>query len=162
MTLYVRNTTRQAFEFNVRLPEMKRVFTLKLHPKKTREIDNFSPEQTAAMIEHMVAHGAVDRKKISVSLADYSGVIYSTDRGIKDDDVLAGYEATLDNAQDRSVKEATRAAISAGATQIENTNAKEAEIEMAQEHDMGRLGKKAMRISVDAGMARNASDRLPV
>jgi len=167
MTLYVRNTTRQSFEVNERLPEMGRVYTLALHPKRTVEIKNLNSEQLDRLIAHFDANGFMNRKNMHGRIEDYSGVIYSLDRPINDDEVVSGYNAVTDRAQDRAVKEATRAAISGGATQVNVHGARNAEIEVAQEHDTpgsskGKPGRIKMRVAVDAGMSPGESSRLEI
>lgn len=167
MTLYVRNTTRQSFEVNERLPEMGCVYSLALHPKRTIEIKNLNSDQIDRLIAHFDANGFMDRKNMHGRIEDYSGVIYSLDRPINDDEVVSGYNAVIDSAQDRSVKEATRAAISAGATQISVNGARNAEIEVAQEHDTpgsgnGKSGRMKMRVAVDSGMSPGESSRLAI
>lgn len=162
MKIYIRNTTRQAYEINVRLPEMGRVYMLALHPATTKEISDLNGEQLERLITHLNFYGFRNRKDVHGKVDDYHGVLYSLDKPITDDEVLAGYEIVMDKAQDRSVKEATRAALSASTKQVNDTRAKEAEIEMVQENDIPRKEKLRMKVGVDPRTSVNESTRVAV
>lgn len=162
MKIYIRNTTKQVFEINCRLPEMGRIYMLSLHPKTTKEINDLSMEQVERLVAHLDYYGFRNRKEIHGKVDDYHGVLYSLDKPITDSEVLAGYEVVMDKAQDRSVKEASRAALSASTKQVNDTRAKEAEIEMVQENDIPRKDKLRMKIAVDPRTSFNASTQVAV
>jgi len=159
MNLYIRNTSAQPFIVNCRLPEMNKVFILELHPRRTETVRHFNADQLQALIAHLERFGAVDRKTLHGRIDDFQGLVYSLDKPISEEEVLAGYEAVTDHQQDRAVRQATRAAVASGTRQTTEYRAKSSEVELEQEN--GPAKKRArMKVAVDTSVSR--SDALPV
>ncbi len=161
MRLFLRNTTHQSFEINCTIPEMRKTYSVTLHPKRDQEVRGLNIDQIHVLIAHLEKHGARDRKTLHGKTDDYHGLAYSLDKPFTDDEVLVGYEAVLDHAQDRSVQEATRAAVSATVKQTGELQAVTSQVEMMQERKSKR-GKAQMSIEADRRMNPNESTRLAV
>lgn len=159
MNLYIRNTSAQPFIVNCRIPEMNKVYILELHPRRTETVRHLNSGQLEALIDHLSRFGGVDRKTLHGRIDDFQGLVYSLDKPISEEEVLAGYEAVADHQQDRAVRQATRAAVAAGTRQTTEHRAKSSEVELEQEN--GPVKKRArMKVAVDTSV--NHSDALPV
>lgn len=151
MTIWIGNATRQELQLDARLPEMSKIFQLRLSSGKQAEVRGLSPTQEEALIRHMVRYGAAKRSELHGKVKVFAGIVYATDKPMKMDDFHYGLQEVLDKAEDRSVEQAVRSAQAADLKAREQSQGKvlETEVEMVEEKpEQGKKGKR-MKIIVD-------------
>jgi hypothetical protein len=111
MDLYVANSTRQDVVFHFRLPEKAKMYRLTLSSGRQDMIKDMSQNDVEAIVKHLERYGAVKRSGVRGKLKEFVGYIYSLDKPINEDEFHYGSEEVIDAAQNRSVVEATKAAM---------------------------------------------------
>lgn len=162
MKLYVANTTRQEFILAMRLPNLGEI-----HPHissgKQVELKDLVEAQVEAVIKHLERFGARKREELRGKVRDFDGLVYS-DKPITESEYHAGNEAVLDKAQDRSVTEATKAAM--GADMIMRNNPvngnPQNQTVFSAEQERPSKGKKKMAMEVTISPEIGRSDKLPL
>lgn len=111
--MFIANTTRQHHRFAYRLPEGNKVLIAEINSGGQLEIgQDFTPEQISAVVRQLERFGAREAKDARRSLRDFDGgILYSIDKPITRPEIEYAHEQNLDSAQDRSVRQATRAAL---------------------------------------------------
>ncbi len=111
MNLYIANATRQDVVFLLRLPEKAKLHRLTLSSGRQDVIKDMSQNDINSIITHLERYGAVKRSNVRGKLSNFVGYVYSLDKPITEDEFHYGNEEVIDAAQNRSVVEATKAAM---------------------------------------------------
>lgn len=160
--IYVANTSRQNWIFNYRSTKVP-LFTKDIPSGQQVSIDHLPPEFVDDVIKSLRRLGAIHRDELSQHSKHYHGLVYSTDKPLQIDQFHYGLDEVIDQAESRSVVEATKAAMAADVilnprNRDRMTGATEAEFE--EEVPMRGKKKKTMRITVDPKAGRG--DKLPL
>ncbi len=162
--LYLANCTRANHVLNIRVPEGK-LIRLDIPSGQQRQ---FPVELTAAQ-KDVVLHqlhriGAVPRSEVHGKLSNFtSGIVYSLDKPLNEEEIHHANEDNLDAAQDRSVIQAVRTAKSVDLGVRENNSprgkrtAKSVGVEIAKKDD-GR-GQEVHLMGVE--IVEGGADRVP-
>ena len=162
MKLYIANTSRQDWMFNVRPKPGMRVLTVMI--KSGRQEQQEIPDDVKdAVISSLHMYGAVERKELSRHPKDFQGLVFSFDKPISENDYHYGNEEHLDQSETRSVIEASKAAMASD--MVVNPRNRDrvtgkAEVEMEEETPMRGQKRKTMKLTVDPSLSRG--DNVPL
>ncbi|MGC9216180.1 hypothetical protein [Acidithiobacillus sp.] len=155
--VWIANTSRKDWIINVRIPESAGLFMRTISSGMQEEIKGVSPEVVDAIVKHLQLFGALTRAELNKHGKNFEGLAYATDKAFADNTFHYGLEEHLDQAQSRSVVEATRAALAADAT-INNRKKERVTgattVEMEQERPLKGVRNK-MSITVDPNVGRS-------
>ena len=162
MKLYVANSTRQDMYLHMRLPQLGEIQP-RISSGRQIELKDLTEEQMRAAIAHITRYGARSRDNLRGKIRDFDGIIYS-DKPITEDEYLMGNEAVLEKAQDRSITEATKAAMGADMIMRNNPlNGKpQRETVFKAEQERPVKGKKKVEMEVTVSKDIGRSDKLPL
>ncbi|MDE2104860.1 MAG: hypothetical protein KGL39_46920 [Patescibacteria group bacterium] len=153
MPIWIANTTRQEFELQVRLPEMGRIYTVKISSGKQAEVKDLTPSQEEYMLQHLVRFGAVKRQDMHGKAKEFTGIAYSLDKPFKMDEFHYGLEDVLDHAENRAVDQAVKSALAADVHMRDKSTGDRmslsTEVEMVEEKPENAKRQKRMKITVD-------------
>lgn len=161
--LWIANTTRQSMDINVRLPEMGRVYVHQLSSGRQDVVKDLSPSQESAFIEHIQRFGGKSRKDLHGKMKGFSGLAYATDKPFSEDEFHYGDDVVIDEAENRSVTEAVKAAVSADQKMINRDGSRMSTggvVEVVAEKEAANKRKVKMRVDLDP--TSTVSDKLPV
>lgn len=110
--LYIANCTRFEHVFNIRVPEVSKLLRIEISSGHQRTFPlDLNKEQTEYVVRQLERYGAKPRAEVHGKLNDFiSGVVYSLDRPLNEDEIVAANEDQIDAAQNRSVRQAVRLA----------------------------------------------------
>ena len=151
MTIWIGNATRQELQIEARLPEMTKIFPVKISSGKQAEVRGLSPAQEEGLIRHILRFGAAKRQDLHGKIKTFAGIVYATDKPMKMDEFHYGFEEVLDHAENRSVEQAVRSAQAADLKARENSQGRvlETEVEMVEEKPADPKKGRRMKITVD-------------
>ena len=125
MKLFVANSTRSRFILNVRVPEINQAIRLDIASGCQRSFPlDLSESQWKDVSEQLARFGARKRSDVHGKLDKFTGLVYSLDKPISEDEIVAAFEDQIDSAQTRSVTQATRSALSADLAWRDKNNPK--------------------------------------
>lgn len=159
MKLYIANSTRQDFMFYMKVAEIESLVLQHVSSGRQVEIPSLSQGQVTSIIQHLERFGAVPREKVRGKVKDFDGIIYA-DKPITEDEYHYGNEEVVDKAQNRSVTEATKAALASDKLSRKvRVNGREARRSVVSfEEEIDKKNKLAM--SVDISPENGQSDKL--
>ena len=125
MKLFVANSTRSTFIFNVRVPEIQKVIRLEIPSGQQRSFPlDMTDSQRDGVLSQLLRYGARERKDVHGKLVDFTGLVYSLDKPISENEIRGAHEDQLDAAQERSVEQATRSALASDISHRDKSNPK--------------------------------------
>ncbi|GGA00414.1 hypothetical protein [Dyella caseinilytica] len=120
--LYICNTTRQRWHHSFRVPEMKRLYYVRIPAGSQVEVDhNLGEAAHKAIISQLERYGGRDAASVNGKLEKFPGLFYKFDRPIPVDDIVAGHDAVLDHAERRSAGAVAASAMAIDAIQRDKT-----------------------------------------
>lgn len=160
--LYVANTSRQDWMFNFRDKDVA-AFVIQVSSGQQTQVDHIKAEHMDKVITQMKRYGAIHRSELSRHTEKFEGLVYSLDKPISVDQFHYGHDEVMDQAESRSVVEATKAALASD--MVINPRHRErrtlnTQAEFEEETPMRGQKKKTMKITVDANAGR--SDNIPL
>lgn len=93
MKLFVANCSRQAHNFNYKLPEKSQPFCVKIN-SGAQHMFEYPPEAIDSIIQQHEPYGLQPRNKVD---RHFSGLCYSIDRPISANEIINGSEQKLEN-----------------------------------------------------------------
>jgi hypothetical protein len=112
MTLAIANATKANLEFQYREPVNNLVQTLRIYSGSQQVIgQKWTNEQKALVIQQLERYGARDAAEVYGKMGAFHGITYRNDAVISEDEIKLGHEAVVETQQERSVREATKAAL---------------------------------------------------
>jgi len=112
MKLFIANCTRSNFIFNGRVPESNKTIRLDLPSGTQRSFPiDLNQGQMDGIVEQLRRYGARKRSDVHGKLENFTGLVYSLDKPLTKDEIVSAHEDQLDDAQNRSVSQATRSAL---------------------------------------------------
>lgn len=109
--LYIANCTRQNFILNVRVPEGK---VMRIDIPSGHQVHfptSLNPDAKEHVLHQLHRYGGRPRADVRGKLENFTGIVYSLDKPISEDEIVGANEDQLDAAQTRSVEQATRSAL---------------------------------------------------
>lgn len=112
--LFIANCTRSRFIFHASIEKGSKARRLDI-ASGHQEIfpGDLNQEQLAYVVTQLERYGGRKRADIRGKLEKFTGIAYSLDKPLSEDEIIAGNEAQLDAAQNRSVAQATNSALAA-------------------------------------------------
>ena len=166
--MYIANSSRQDFRFHFRLPESNSTIVEDIPSGQQVEIGKgWSDGALQAMMQQLERYGAREAKEARRGLREFdSGLIYSLDKPVSENEIYYAWEQKLDYNKERAVNQATRSALSADVPHRDKgkRQAKEVGIEVEAEGDPKTEGRKGlMDVTVTPDGATNVDGKeLPI
>ena len=112
MHVYIANCTRQNWTYYYRLPEMHQNAHISIPSGNQERLgDRMSPNQFNALLEDLQRWGVKDFKDLKGKVEDFSGLLFSVDKPIKEDHFHIGLDKVIESANQRAVEEVQKAAL---------------------------------------------------
>lgn len=114
MKLIIANCTRSRFIFHARVPEHDKVRRVEVASGHQEFFPgDLNEEQLKSVVNQLERYGGRNRPEIRGKLKDFTGIAYSLNKPLSESEIVSANEAQLDNAQNRSVAQATNSALAA-------------------------------------------------
>ena len=166
MKVFIASCTRGTFIFNAKLPENPKIIRVEIPSghQVVFPIDMNEP-QRAELIQQLERYGARERKGSHGKLEKFHGLVYSDEKPMKSDEIIAANVDQLDSAQNRSVEQATRSALAAelpfrDPKDRRKRTVKTVGIEVLEKTEAGVKERPMMNVQIDETGSRN--EKLPV
>ncbi len=159
--LIIANTSRQNWEVRHYIRSSNKNIFEKIVSGGYTELKNLTPAEQNELIDHLRRFGAIERTEIHRKQKNFEGLVFSTDRPLKESEYRAGLEEVLDEAQSRAVVEATRSAVAAEEAVKKNTRGKRfhKETNISMEQELGSIKeRKKMDVTITSSVSQ--SDKL--
>lgn len=159
--LFICNTTKQKWHHSFRVPEMERLYFVEIPPGSQVEIShNLSAESHKAIVKHLELYGGRDASSVNGKLEDFPGLFYRFERPIGVDEILAGHDAVVETAEQRSAGAVFHSALANDAAHRDKTGHRlvsESEIEVTEQVRPGQkpTGKEK---KIKIGVANDGSN----
>lgn len=109
--IYLANTTKQNWNHCYRAPETNRAQMVQIPSGRQAEIgEHWSASQTEAVIRELEKFGARPAVDANGKLDKFPGLLYSTTKPIKEDQIVSGHDAVVEMQEKRSAEEAVNSA----------------------------------------------------
>ena len=161
--MFIANTSRRNWEVRHRIRLSNKNIFVAIKMGSQEEVKNLMPSEREDLIKHLRRFGAIERSEVHQKQKNFEGLVYSFDRPIREEEYYAGLEEVLDEAQSRSVVEATRSAV-AGDTAIKNKTRGQrlvGDTNISMEQEQG-APKERQRMSVTITPSVSQSDKIPL
>lgn len=116
MTLYISNPSRQPVVFYYRKAitrDTSQPHSVHIAPGCQEAIgQNWSREEKTYVISQILATGGADAAEAHVRLRGFTGLLYRDVNPVGRDEIEVAHESVMQHAQERSVKQVTRSALS--------------------------------------------------
>lgn len=150
--MFIANASRQDFRFQFRVPEHPKIMFEDIPSGGQIELGkDWGNEVIQSIVEQLQRFGAREAKDARGALRRFdSGLIYSVNKPVSQNEIFYAWEEKLDNAQDRSVYQASRASAAADLFHRENGNphgkrlAREVGMEVERAGDPNRDGRQPL------------------
>jgi DNA-binding PadR family transcriptional regulator len=165
-TIYIANCSRQELDMPISIPEYSKLYYVRISSGRETEIKNLNPIQVEYVVAHLERFGARKRSEVRGKLDKFnSGTIYSLDKPINEDEIVAANEEHLDNAQERSVYQITRSALAADQAMRDKNDkrkrlAREVSVEIEEEHPV--KGRKPIKMGLTVSANGDPNANLPI
>lgn len=161
--MFIANTSRRNWEVRHYIRDTNRNIFVPISMGHQEEIKGLSPKEQESLIAHLRLFGAIERAEVHRKQQNFEGLVYSMDRPLKEEEYRAGLEEVLDEAQSRSVVEATRSAVAGDAAVTKTTGGKRmiGDTSVGMEQELGNM-KDRKRMSVTVTPTVSQSDRIPL
>lgn len=113
MPLFIANATRANQVLILGVPGMRNIRMDITSGHQGKFPVDLTSDQRNSVMEQLHRYGAVERRNVHGQVREFTGLVYSFDKPVSEDEIAAGNEEQLDHAQDRSVTQATRSALAA-------------------------------------------------
>ncbi len=161
--MYIANTSRRNWEVRHYIRATNRNILVTIGMGHQEEVKGLTPAEQEELIAHLRRFGAIERTEVHQKQKGFEGLVYSFDRPLREEEYHAGLEEVLDEAQSRSVVEATRSAVAGDEAVKKNTRGKRLvrDTSVSMEQEQGNIRDRArMNITVTPTVAQ--SDRVPL
>ncbi len=157
----IANTSRRHWEVRHYIRSTNKNVLVIIPMGTQEEVKNLSPAEQDELIAHLRRFGAIERSEVHRKQKNFEGLVYSTDRPLKEEEYRAGLEEVLDEAQSRAVVEATRSAVAADEAVKKSTRGKRlvGDTNISMEQELGNI-KERKRMSVTITPTISQSDKL--
>ncbi len=161
--MYIANTSRRHWEVRHFIRATGRNIFVVIPMGHQEEVKGLTPAEQEELIAHLRRFGAIERPDVHRKQQNFEGLVYSMDRALKEEEYRAGLEEVLDEAQSRSVVEATRSAVAGDEAVKKNTKGKRmiGDTSVGMEQELGPI-KERKRMNVTVSPNVSQSDRIPL
>ncbi len=161
--MYIANTSRRHWEVRHYIRATGRNIFVVIPMGHQEEVKGLTPAEQEELIAHLRRFGAIERPDVHRKQQNFEGLVYSMDRPLREEEYRAGLEEVLDEAQSRSVVEATRSAVAGDEAVKKNTKGKRmiGDTSVGMEQELGPI-KERKRMNVTVSPNVSQSDRIPL
>lgn len=154
----IANTSRRNWEVRHYIRSSNKNVLVVIPMGRQEEIKNLTAAEQDELIAHLRRFGAIERTEVHRKQKNFEGLVFSTDRPLKEAEYRAGLEEVLDEAQSRAVVEATRSAAAADEAVKKNTRGKRfhKETSISMEQELGNIKeRKNMDVTITPTIAQS-------
>lgn len=168
MALYISNCTTQNFVFNYREPVNKLLRHVRIPDGGQVVIgEGWTAQQQQQVIEQLEVFGGRDAAEVYGKMEKFTGIVYRDCGVISEEEIRLGHDSELKTREERSVAEATKAALgfdrAVRRRSREHPAARETEVEVAQELPRGQRPKgDEVKFSLSVTPEGRGDVKLPV
>lgn len=127
---------------------------------RQEEVRDLTRDEEREVIDHIRRYGGRSRSDLHGAIKGFSGFAYSADKPFKMEEFHYGFDEISNAAENRSVTEATRAALAADysvRTADGGRTAMSTEVEMTEEHPQKKGAGRKMKITIDPSVSNGDS-----